>query len=79
MRECTHALDDLLAQLREKVLSGQKLNTEERLALFDANMNWLDELQAERLKEAKVKGTRLTRGNRGWTREELYEDRGPKA
>ena len=34
----------------------------------------LDELQAEELKEATAKGTRVTRENRGWTREELYDD-----
>jgi hypothetical protein len=44
------------------------------LALFDANTKWLDELQADQLKEAKAKGMRVTRENRGWTREELYED-----
>ncbi len=27
-----------------------------------------------RPKEAKAKGTGVTRKNRGWTREELYED-----
>jgi hypothetical protein len=50
------------------------LTTDERLALFDANTKWLDELQADQLKEAKAKGMRVTRENRGWTREELYED-----
>jgi hypothetical protein len=52
------------------------LTVEERLALFDANMDRVDKLQAEQLKEAKEKGTRITPENRGWTREELYEDRG---
>ncbi|MGA8762356.1 MAG: AbrB/MazE/SpoVT family DNA-binding domain-containing protein [Candidatus Sulfotelmatobacter sp.] len=60
--------------VRRKAKAGQQLSAEERVARFDANMKWLDELQAERLKEAKAKGTRLTRENRGWTREELYED-----
>jgi AbrB family looped-hinge helix DNA binding protein len=54
----------------------RQLTAEQRLALFDANTKWLDELQAQQLKEAKAKGTRTTRENRGWTREELYEDRG---
>jgi AbrB family looped-hinge helix DNA binding protein len=57
-----------------KSKAGQQISVEERLALFDANTKWLDELQAEQLKEAKAKGTRTTRENRGWTREELYED-----
>lgn len=54
--------------------AGHELTTEEKLALFDANMERIDKLQAEELKEAKAKGTRLTRANRGWTREELYND-----
>jgi len=61
---------------RRKAKSGMRLSPEERLALFDANTKWLDELQAEQLKEAKSKGTRITRENRGWTREEIYGDRG---
>ncbi len=60
--------------VRRKAKGGNELTTEERLALFDANMKWLDELQADQLKEARAKGTRITRENRGWTREELYED-----
>jgi hypothetical protein len=60
--------------VRRKAKTGRELTTEEKLALFDANTKWLDELQAEQLKEAKAKGTRVTRENRGWTREELYED-----
>ena len=62
--------------VRRKAKAGHELTTEERLALFDANMKWLDELQAEQLKDARAKGTRITRENRGWTREELYGDRG---
>jgi AbrB family looped-hinge helix DNA binding protein len=60
--------------VRRKARGGHELTTEERLALFDANMKWLDELQADQLREAKAKGTRITRENRGWTREELYDD-----
>ncbi|MGA8271080.1 MAG: AbrB/MazE/SpoVT family DNA-binding domain-containing protein [Candidatus Sulfotelmatobacter sp.] len=60
--------------VRRKAKSGQQLTAEERLELFDANTKWLDELQAEQLKEAKAKGTHITRENRGWTREELYND-----
>jgi len=62
--------------MRRKAKSGNSLTVEERLALFDANTKWLDELQAEQLKEAKAKGARITRENRGWTRQELYGDRG---
>jgi len=61
---------------RRKAKAGHELTTAERLALFDANMERVDKLQAEKLKEARAKGTRITRENRGWTREELYEDRG---
>ena len=53
-----------------------ELKPEELLSLFDENTRWLDELQAQELKDSKAKGVRLTRENRGWTREELYEDRG---
>ncbi len=60
--------------VRRKAKAAHELTSEERLALFDANMRWLDELQAGEIKEARAKGTRLTRENRGWTREELYED-----
>jgi bifunctional DNA-binding transcriptional regulator/antitoxin component of YhaV-PrlF toxin-antitoxin module len=60
--------------VRRKAKAGHELTTEERLALFDANMDRIDKLQAEQLKKAKKKGTRITRENRGWTREELYED-----
>ena len=62
---------------RRKAKSGHELTTSERLALFDANTKWLDKLQADELKKAKAKGTKLSRETRGWTREELYnEDRG---
>jgi AbrB family looped-hinge helix DNA binding protein len=60
--------------VRRKAKTGHELTTEEKLALFDANTKWLDELQAHQLREARAKGTSLTRENRGWTREELYED-----
>jgi bifunctional DNA-binding transcriptional regulator/antitoxin component of YhaV-PrlF toxin-antitoxin module len=60
--------------VRRTARAGHKLTAEERLALFDSNTKWLDELQADQLKEAKAKGTRITRENRGWTREELYDD-----
>jgi len=62
--------------VRRKAKAGHELTTEERLALFDANMVRIDKLQAEELKKAKKKGMRITREDRGWTREELYEDRG---
>lgn len=56
-----------------KAGARNKLTNKERLALFDANTGWLDKLQAEQIKEAKAKGARITRENRGWTRDELYE------
>jgi AbrB family looped-hinge helix DNA binding protein len=59
---------------RSKAKTSHELTVEERLALFDANTKWLDELQADELNEANAKGTRLTRENRGWTREDLYND-----
>ena len=58
--------------VRRKATAGHELTTDEKLALFDANTKWLNELQAEELK--KNQGNRVTRENRGWTREELYED-----
>jgi AbrB family looped-hinge helix DNA binding protein len=60
--------------VRQKAKSDHELTGEERLALFDANSKWLDELQADQLKEAKANPVRITRENRGWTREELYND-----
>jgi len=62
--------------VRRKAKAGQELSREERLDLFDANMARIDRLQARELKEAKQKSERITRENRGWTREELYGDRG---
>ena len=60
--------------VRRRAKDSHASNVAKRLALFDANTKWLDELQAEQLKEAKAKGTRITRETRGWTREELYND-----
>ena len=60
--------------LCRKARAGLQLTVEERVELFDAKTKWLDELQADQLKEAKDRGTRVTRENRGWTREDLYED-----
>jgi hypothetical protein len=54
--------------------ASRQFDVAEPLALFDANTRWLDALQAEELKDARAEGTRLTRKNRGWTRESLYED-----
>jgi AbrB family looped-hinge helix DNA binding protein len=72
--EWVPAGEDIRVQVQRKMQSGHQLTTEERLTLFDANTKWLDELQAEELKEAKAKGTRATRETRGWTREDLYND-----
>jgi len=53
-----------------KPKTATELTVEERLALFDASTKRLDKLQAGELR--KNKGRRITRENRGWTREELY-------
>ncbi len=68
--------DCIRVQLLRKKRDGHELSTEGKLALFDANTKWLDELQFDQIKEAKRKETRITRETRGWTREEIYEDRG---
>jgi AbrB family looped-hinge helix DNA binding protein len=68
--------ESIRVELMRKAKSGRELSAKERLALFDANTKWLDELQAHELREARAKGTRVTRETRGWTREDLYEDRG---
>jgi len=61
--------------VRRKAKSGNELTVEEKLALFEESMKRLDKLQAKELKENQ--GRRITRENRGWTREDLYEeDRG---
>src|ERR1700685_1705976 len=57
--------------VRRKAKAGHELTTEERLALFDANMARVDKLQAEQLKEAAKNNTANKRRSRGWTREEL--------
>src|SRR5258707_7463735 len=51
--------------VRHKANAGHQLTTEERLALFDSNMERIDKLQAEQLKEARKNNTRITRENRG--------------
>lgn len=61
---------------RTKTRNCSKLTVEERLAVFDDNTKWLDQVQADQLKKVKTNSTRITRQNRGWTREELYGDRG---
>jgi AbrB family looped-hinge helix DNA binding protein len=58
--------------VRGKVKDGHELTVEERLALFDEGTKRLDKLQAEDLK--KNQGEKVTRENRGWTREDLYDD-----
>jgi len=62
--------------VRRKAKAGQQLTAEERVALFDANMERVDRLQAEQLKEARESNAPSMREKHGWTREELYEDRG---
>jgi len=79
MSRVTPEAESLLIEvLRRMARADLQLTPEERLELFDANTRWLNELQTEQLSEAKARGTRITRKNRGWTREDLYEDvRGP--
>ena len=61
--------------VRRKAKAARGLTVEERLALFDEGTKRLDKLQADELK--RNRGKRVTRENRGWTREELYlDDRG---
>jgi AbrB family looped-hinge helix DNA binding protein len=60
--------------VRRNARAGHELTAAERLALFDANMERVDKLQAPELKEAQARGAHVTRENRGWTREELYDD-----
>ena len=60
--------------VRRKAKAGHRLTLAERLALFDANMARVDQLQATELTEAQSGDTRITRENRGWTREDLYND-----
>lgn len=73
--EWTPAGDSIRVR-RVKSEAKADLNVQKRLALFDENTTWLDELQAEELRYWKSNERRITRENRGWTREELYEDRG---
>jgi AbrB family looped-hinge helix DNA binding protein len=64
--------DSIRVELMRKAKAGHQLTAKEWLALFDANTKWLDELQADELREARAKGARVSRE----TREDLYEDRG---
>jgi AbrB family looped-hinge helix DNA binding protein len=73
--EWTPAGDSIRVR-RVKSEAKADLNVQKRLALFDENTTWLDELQAEELRYWKSNEKRITRENRGWTREELYGDRG---
>ena len=58
--------------VRGKSKTGHELTVEERLALFDEGTERLDKLQAEELKQNQ--GKQVIRENRGWTREDLYND-----
>lgn len=73
--EWVPAGDSIRVELvRRKAKAGLQLTTEERVALFDANMRRVDELQAKELEVAKAAGNRTTLENRGWTREDAYND-----
>jgi bifunctional DNA-binding transcriptional regulator/antitoxin component of YhaV-PrlF toxin-antitoxin module len=56
---------------RPQAQAGHELTAEERVALFDAGMERVDRLQAAELK--KNRGKPVPR-DRGWTREDLYND-----
>jgi bifunctional DNA-binding transcriptional regulator/antitoxin component of YhaV-PrlF toxin-antitoxin module len=64
--------ESIRVELARKAKARQELTVEERLELFDEGTKRLDELQAEELK--KNQGRKVTRENRGWTREDLYND-----
>ena len=68
--------DSIRVELARRKAKAAELTVKERLALFDANTKWLDELQASQLTAKSAKPMHITRENRGWTREDLYEDRG---
>lgn len=57
--------------VRRKAKAGRRLNPEERVALFDEGTRRLDRLQAEELKKNRGKPAPP---DRGWTRENLYND-----
>jgi bifunctional DNA-binding transcriptional regulator/antitoxin component of YhaV-PrlF toxin-antitoxin module len=54
-----------------KASASHQLSAEERVALFDEGTKRLDKIQAERLRENRRKPAPT---NRGWTREDLYND-----
>jgi len=60
--------------MRRKAKSGMRLSPEERLALFDAGTKRLRKRE-QALLGGKTRPKPETSG-RGWTREELYGDRG---
>ena len=57
--------------VRRKAKSSRQLTAQERVALFDEGTRRLDKLQAEELKRNRNKPASA---NRGWTREDLYND-----
>jgi AbrB family looped-hinge helix DNA binding protein len=57
--------------VRGRAKAGQLLSLNERVELFDRGTERLSKILGERLKKAARSKTR--RGDRGWTREELYE------
>ena len=57
--------------VRRKAKAGQRLTAVERVALFDAGMARVDKLQAAELKANRGKPAPR---DRGWTREDLYND-----
>jgi AbrB family looped-hinge helix DNA binding protein len=64
--------ESIRVELARKAKGRHELTVEERLALFDEGTKRLDDLQAEELR--RNQGKKATRENRGWTREDLYND-----
>src|SRR5271169_3042109 len=57
--------------VRRKAKVGLRLTPEERVELFDEGTKRLDRLQAEELKKNRANPAP---SDRGWTREDLYND-----
>jgi AbrB family looped-hinge helix DNA binding protein len=70
--EWVAAGDSIRVELvRRKAKAGYELTADERVALFDAGMARVDRIQAAELKKNRGKPAP---SDRGWTREDLYND-----
>jgi len=68
--------ESIRVELARRASIADSLTTEERIALFNANMKRADQLLTGEAHKSPATKDRITRANRGWTREELYGDRG---